>query len=652
MGRVLVLAVCVLLQGLPARGEGLVLDGAKAVRQLGPHAAVSAVTGNWPLWAVRLFHAAGGFEPVAKAHLDTGYGVDPVWMAIPITTTRDTPSPYLFATNLPYIPELDIYIVRPGARPEHVLHKRRATGHSPRLFDGQSVISEQVLIRPGEDVVAFLRFRPQGFGILPLSLETPVSNFERRLAEERVALGFYTFALTMLLVSVVLVAALRPQGGIAVLAFMASGLVLVAQIDGIWHAWLWPAAPAWNLVASFPMLLAVCATGFRASASMLATGGQTPASRMLRRLGWLSLSPLLLVPLVPVVWLMPIGFALLVLVMAAQGYGVATWTPLLPGRRSVALVAAALMLVGVAVITVHLLDGAAVLGANSLVLVKVLYALVSTPVMLAYAAHITALNRRTAQQAARELELTRNEVRMTADLLEAERNFAHARRLADAHQARLAATSHDLKQPIASLRITLGRMAPGVDAEQYAVLSRALAFLEDLATETLADNQPADPASKDAARETVEIGVLTETVAAMFAEEAAAKGIALRHRRGSRLVRVPVMPVMRILTNLMSNAVKHSSGGSILIGPRRRDGIDGIQICDTGPGMSEEDLAAAMGRHVKGASSEGSGLGLAICSDLAHAHGLGLDICSRPGAGTRCLLMLELAASKSGIRAG
>nr|WP_255564438.1 ATP-binding protein [Mameliella sp. CS4] len=91
---------------------------------------------------------------------------------------------------------------------------------------------------------------------------------------------------------------------------------------------------------------------------------------------------------------------------------------------------------------------------------------------------------------------------------------------------------------------------------------------------------------------------------------------------------------MRILSNLVSNAVKYTRAGRILVGVRRQgDGLV-LQVLDTGPGMTEDALARNMKAWQSGTDSKGHGLGLAICHQLARQNGLVLQARSRVGKGT------------------
>jgi signal transduction histidine kinase len=103
----------------------------------------------------------------------------------------------------------------------------------------------------------------------------------------------------------------------------------------------------------------------------------------------------------------------------------------------------------------------------------------------------------------------------------------------------------------------------------------------------------------------------------------------------SLCVRTSPIVLMRIMSNLVSNAVKYTHRGKVLIGVRRSGVKAVLCVADTGPGMSENDLARFREAYQKGESSEGHGLGLSVCFDLARQHGLELAVNSVPGRGTQ-----------------
>ena len=106
-----------------------------------------------------------------------------------------------------------------------------------------------------------------------------------------------------------------------------------------------------------------------------------------------------------------------------------------------------------------------------------------------------------------------------------------------------------------------------------------------------------------------------------------------------------VLAAMRIVSNLVSNGVKYTDRGRVLLGARRRPDALDIMVCDTGRGMTAAEIEDFRAEWRKGAASGGSGLGLAICHDLAARHGLGLTVRSDPGRGTVFTLSVPREAS-------
>jgi signal transduction histidine kinase len=97
---------------------------------------------------------------------------------------------------------------------------------------------------------------------------------------------------------------------------------------------------------------------------------------------------------------------------------------------------------------------------------------------------------------------------------------------------------------------------------------------------------------------------------------------------------------VQVLTNLISNAVKHSPPDTdITIDVERQNDFIKFSVTDSGPGIEEQDVVklfqvfqqvAAPG----GKPKEGTGLGLAICKGIVEAHGGRIGVASRPHAGS------------------
>jgi CheY-like chemotaxis protein len=136
---------------------------------------------------------------------------------------------------------------------------------------------------------------------------------------------------------------------------------------------------------------------------------------------------------------------------------------------------------------------------------------------------------------------------------------------------------------------------------------------------------------------------LSDVVKRSFAQlipEAMAKGIVLVDRvPEGTTVFVDAGLIVRVLTNLISNAIKHTPGaGTITIDaePSSADSII-VRVTDTGPGIPEADAAHVFDRFYQtdtGRSRGGTGLGLAFCKLAIELHGgkIGVANGGQPGA--------------------
>ncbi len=243
------------------------------------------------------------------------------------------------------------------------------------------------------------------------------------------------------------------------------------------------------------------------------------------------------------------------------------------------------------------------------------------------------------------------------------RRERHAALLASERHARqLATASHDIRQPLLALRSAVARLAgdAALAPEVLERFSNSIQYLDQLAAQYTSapgragaggaspapDHSRADDAQP--AAETLSTSLLLRNIDLMFRDEAEAKGLRLRVRSGTASVTADAMAAMRIVSNLVANAVKYTQAGKVLVGCRRRGDRIVIVVADTGPGMTRAELARLMQAGERGAGAadtEGSGLGLAIASRLAAERGYAFHVTSTPGRGTMFTLELPRTAA-------
>lgn len=92
--------------------------------------------------------------------------------------------------------------------------------------------------------------------------------------------------------------------------------------------------------------------------------------------------------------------------------------------------------------------------------------------------------------------------------------------------------------------------------------------------------------------------------------------------------------LLQVLLNLVSNAVKHTEGGSVALAARAEENAVAVTVRDTGEGIAPELLPNLFQRYPKNRAAGGNGLGLYICAQIVEAHGGRITVESKAGEGT------------------
>lgn len=215
----------------------------------------------------------------------------------------------------------------------------------------------------------------------------------------------------------------------------------------------------------------------------------------------------------------------------------------------------------------------------------------------------------------------------------------------------LAAASHDLLQPLNAARLytsTLIERAGGTDLAELAhSIEASLTAVEEIMS-ALLDISRIDSGALQPRPAPFAVDELLRKVEVEFAPQASEKLVELRLVRSAGVVLADRGLLGRIVQNLVSNAIKYTRpGGSVLVGFRRRGGRLRLDIIDQGIGISGEQqglIFAEFSRLEQGARmAPGVGLGLSIVQRLVNAMGLGLELESVEGRGSRFSLTLPLA---------
>jgi two-component system, sensor histidine kinase len=243
-----------------------------------------------------------------------------------------------------------------------------------------------------------------------------------------------------------------------------------------------------------------------------------------------------------------------------------------------------------------------------------------------------------------------------ADLERKVEERTHQLALANLAKSRfLASASHDLRQPLHALGLFVaqlrghmksaegGRLVERIDAAITAMneLFNALLDISKLDAGVLAINVTDFP-----------VAHLLNRIESTFREAAHEKGLSFQLVSSSAWVRSDPILLERIVLNLVSNAVRYTTSGSVVVGCRRRGDTVHIEVWDSGPGIPEDQRRNIFGEFYRLAGDNtygGLGLGLTIVDRLCNLLGHPIKLVSTVGKGSRFSITVPMTAARAQI---
>jgi signal transduction histidine kinase len=211
------------------------------------------------------------------------------------------------------------------------------------------------------------------------------------------------------------------------------------------------------------------------------------------------------------------------------------------------------------------------------------------------------------------------------------------------------AIAHDLRTPLFTLRGSLEALEHGIGDGRY--LDRAqdkAAHLDRLVSDLFTFSR-LEYAREVIPFDEVDVGQLTQRAAEGVEARAVARRciVQVGHVEPGLVVRGDADALLRVLTNLLDNAIRHSRGRVVVSG-QRVNGAIRVEVADDGAGFDPGDLPRVFeplfrSDRARPAATGGAGLGLAIARRLARAHGGDVEATNDPGGGARTTVTLPPA---------
>jgi signal transduction histidine kinase len=300
-------------------------------------------------------------------------------------------------------------------------------------------------------------------------------------------------------------------------------------------------------------------------------------------------------------------------------------------------------------------------GARSFLAVPILDEEVLVGAIVIYRRHVRPFSER-------QIELVRNFANQAVIAIKNARLFEEiqdkTRQLEIANKYKshfIASASHDLRQPLHALNLFVAQLQTEADpAERARLINRieaAIGSMNELFGALL------DMTKLDAGIIEPHVGEfplerLLKRIETTFADAAREKGLRLRVVASDTWVRSDFILLERMLMNLVSNAVRYTARGGVVVGCRRRGASLRIDVCDSGPGVPEDQQGKIFGEfyQLPGAEIErdrrpGMGLGLSIVDRLGQLLGHPVELDSRPGRGSRFSVTVPPATARAAAEA-
>jgi PAS domain S-box-containing protein len=218
----------------------------------------------------------------------------------------------------------------------------------------------------------------------------------------------------------------------------------------------------------------------------------------------------------------------------------------------------------------------------------------------------------------------------------------------------LAAASHDLRQPLQTLKLLQAALEPhhpGGEARKLVDgIGRSLDTMTSILSSLLDVNRLESGNLRPSVSE-FSLNEIFEPLAGDFVAPVQERGLRLCIVRSELVIRSDRRMLAEMIRNLLSNAVRYTDRGRILLGCRRAGDNVRIEVWDSGVGITEDQLPHIFHEYyqgTEGAERGGFGLGLAIVKRLGEILDHRVEVRSIPGKGTR--FFIEVPRGRSGVK--
>ncbi len=590
------------------------------------------------------------FEAIKTSEPDFNYYTKGIWLKVPFENTSASPQDRMLVMHTNFMPEIMVAVVTPSGVDLSLDQKRDSTFGSRPVAYHEPVAP--FTLAGNSQGAFYIRYTSEGNTVLPLSLETPLSF--AGTSNQRIVIDFLFYGvMAMFIIASIAGRMFWANATFVAYAFYAGGVLLfIFQRDGYAFQYIWPNYPEWNNLSSLPIGCALPVLAALFTRVYLNTKTIHP------------LIDKLLIGVV-VTQILVVASAVIIGASAAKKLGVLTTTVSIVifvsigvaaykkyGRRTLFFVIGwlGILTASVTMTVVHWIN-IDITRLQSLDTMRV--AMVFDALMMGMASVFIVVDLQRDRETLNQdrIAVLDTNLQLHNRLARLEQKYHLAQTLAETNNRLLVDTTHDLRQPLYALRAAMGDVISQKNSgERVTEIEQSLNYIEELveaALESAIEDDEAGHGFDTNQPEIIDVEKFFSALETMFAADAQNQGVKLIIAPTSQKIESRPFPVLRIMTNFVSNAIKYGEGGRVLIGARRRGDVLCLEVHDTGPGMTEDELEMVKDRFVRGAQAceadTGKGVGLSIVEKQAFDENLQWALESKKGCGTIAKLYVPIA---------
>ena len=239
------------------------------------------------------------------------------------------------------------------------------------------------------------------------------------------------------------------------------------------------------------------------------------------------------------------------------------------------------------------------------------------------------------------------EISLRLALKDARTEAGNSQALARSREEMMAVVAHDLRTPLQIQQLSTSLLQRDIKPEQQTVTERMFTAID--AMKTMADSllsTTALMAASAAGRQLIGATQLARDAVNMMRPIAERAGIALTLGDTPEAdLTIDYAQMLRVLGNLIGNAIKYSATGSaVVVSGTRTESMVMLSVDDTGKGMTQDEQARVFEKGWQGTEGmvrgDGAGLGLFIVKTLVEQHGGSVQVSSETGKGSKLTVLL------------